>query len=66
MSRESELVNDIIYRKFIEIYPDAIMYTFFDSLLIEQKYAAQLHTMMLEEGSKYFNLNCIIKAKTDM
>jgi hypothetical protein len=56
-------VNDIIYKKFIEIHPDAIMYTLFDSFLVEQKYATQLHTMMLEEGSKYFNLNCIVKAK---
>ena len=63
MSRESELLNDIIYRKFIEIYPQAIMYTIFDSILVEQKYAAQLHSVMLEEGSKYFNLNCIVKAK---
>jgi hypothetical protein len=54
MSRESELVNDIIYRKFIEIYPDAIMYTIFGSFLIEQNYAAQLQSMMLEEGNKYF------------
>ncbi|MGD0581488.1 MAG: hypothetical protein ABR974_00930 [Bacteroidales bacterium] len=63
MSKESELVNDIIYEKFIEIYPDAIMYTIFDSFLVEQKYAATLHTMMLLEGSQYFNLNCIVKAK---
>lgn len=66
MSRESELVNDIIYKKFIEIFPDAIMYTIFDSLLVEQKYAAQLHSMMLEEGSRYFNINCIVKAKSDI
>lgn len=63
MKMESELVNDIIYKKFIELYPDAIMYTIFDSFLIERKYATQLHSMMLEEGSRYFNLNCIVKEK---
>jgi hypothetical protein len=63
MSRESQLVNDIIYMKFIEMHPQAILYTIFDSFLVEQKYAAQLQTMMLEEGSRYFNLNCIVKAK---
>jgi hypothetical protein len=49
--------------KFIEMHPQAILYTIFDSFLVEQKYAAQLQTMMLEEGSRYFNLNCIVKAK---
>ena len=63
MSRESQLVNDIIYSKFIAEYPDAIIYTIFDSFLIEQKYVPQLHEMMLEEGSRYFNLNCVIKIK---
>lgn len=63
MKMESELVNDIIYKKFIELHPDAIMYTIFDSFLVEQKYSALLHSMMLEEGSRYFNLNCVVKAK---
>lgn len=63
MKMESEIVNDIVYRNFIELYPDAIMYTIFDCILVEQKYFAQLNTMMVEEGSKYFNLNCIVKAK---
>ena len=61
MSRESELVDDIIYRKFVELYPDVILYTIFDSFLVEQKCAALLQTMMLEKGSKYFNLNCTVK-----
>jgi len=63
MRMESELVNDIIYRKFIEIYPDAIIYTIFDSFLVEQKYSAKLQSMMQEEGSRYFNLNCTVKEK---
>lgn len=63
MSRESELVNDIVYKKFIDIYPDAIMYTIFDSILVERKHAAQLQSLMQEEGSRYFRLNCIVKVK---
>ena len=63
MKMESEIINDIVYRKFIQIHPDAIMYTIFDCILVEQKYSAQLHTMMVEEGSVFFNLNCIVKAK---
>lgn len=63
MKMESELVNDIIYKKFVDTYPDVIMYTIFDSFLVEQKYSAQLQSMMLEEGSKYFNINCIVRAK---
>jgi hypothetical protein len=63
MSMESELVNDIIYKKFIDIYPDTIMYNLFDGFLVEQRYSALLQSMMQEEGSKYFNLNCFVKAK---
>ena len=63
MQMESELVNDIIYKKFIEIHPDAIMYTIFDSFLVEQKYASLLQTMMTEEGSKYFDALCFVRAK---
>jgi len=63
MKMESELVNDIIYKKFIDLHPDAILYTIFDSFLVEQKYAAQLQSLMQEEGGKYFNINCIVKTK---
>lgn len=63
MSMESELVNDIIYKKFIDMHPDVIMYTIFDSFLVEQKYAALLQSMMQVEGSKYFKINCFVKAK---
>lgn len=63
MRMESELVNEIIYNQFVQQYPDAILYTVFDSFLIEQKYASTLQTMMTTEGSKYFNINCIVKAK---
>lgn len=63
MKMESELVNDIVYRQFIELHPDVIMYTIFDCILVEQKYSAELYSMMLEEGSKYFNLNCFVKTK---
>lgn len=63
MRMESQLVNDIVYKKFVDIYPDAIMYTVFDSFLVESKYASQLYTMMLNEGNKFFNINCIVKSK---
>ncbi len=63
MRMESELVYDIIYKKFIDMHPDAILYTIFDSFLVEQKYSAELLSMMQEEGGKYFNINCIVKTK---
>lgn len=63
MRMESELINDIIYRKFIEMYPDVILYTIFDSFMVEQKYSAELLSLMQEEGSKYFHINCIVRAK---
>ena len=63
MSRESQLVNEIIYMKFIAGHPDAIIYTIFDSFLIEQKFASELQTMMQEEGNWYFNLNCVVRGK---
>lgn len=63
MQMESQLVNDEVYRKFIDLYPDAIMFTIFDSFLIEPRYATQLHTMMLDEGNRYFELNCVVNMK---
>ena len=39
------------------------MYTIFDSFLIEQKYAEELHASMLEEGKKYFAIDCIVREK---
>lgn len=63
MKMESELVNDIIYKKYIDLHPDALMYTIFDSIMVEQRYAVQLQSLMVEEGSRYFNLNCIVKNK---
>ena len=63
MKLESELVNDIIYKKFIEIHPDAKLYSIFDSFLVEQKYSNELKSMMEQEGSKYFNISCKVKAK---
>jgi hypothetical protein len=63
MKMESELINDIIYKNFIDVYPDVILYTIFDSFLVEQKYSAQLQSMMQEEGSQYFNINCMVKSK---
>lgn len=66
MRLESELVNDIVYAKFVELYPNAIMYTIFDSFLVESRYASQLYTMMLEEGNHFFDLNCIVNTKSDI
>jgi hypothetical protein len=63
MKLESELVNDIIYNKFIELNPDAKLYGIFDSFLVEQKYSEQLELMMLEEGSRYFNIKCVVRTK---
>jgi hypothetical protein len=63
MVMESQLVNDIIYKKFIDIHPDVIMYTIFDSFLVERRYSTELLSMMQEEGSKYFTLNCNVRVK---
>lgn len=65
MRMESQLVNDIVYAKFVELHPDVIMYTIFDSFLVESRFASQLHTLMLEEGNHYFDLNCIVNVKSD-
>jgi len=65
MQMESQLVNDIVYKKFIDNYPDAIMYTIFDSFLVEPRYASEIHKVMLEEGNHFFNLNCIVTTKSD-
>ncbi len=64
MQMESQLVNDTVYRKFIDTYPDAVMYTVFDSFLVEPRYASELQSMMLEEGNRYFDLNCIVTCKS--
>ncbi|MCX6302612.1 MAG: hypothetical protein NTW82_10550, partial [Bacteroidia bacterium] len=55
--------NDIIYRIFIERNPEVIMYTIFDSFLVEQKHSSELQALMLEEGSKYFTINCIVRSR---
>ena len=62
MPMESQLVNDIVYRKFIDLYPDVVLYTIFDSFIVETRYASQLHMMMIEEGSLYFKNNCAVNA----
>lgn len=64
MTFENELVTEIIYQRFIERHPDATIYIIFDSLLVDQEHASKLHSFMVEEGRKFFNLNCIVKAKT--
>ncbi len=63
MKFESQLVNEIIFKRFIEIHPDAIMYNIFDSFLIERRYATELLSLMQEEGSRFFNLNCFVRVK---
>jgi len=60
---ESELINEIICKKFIELNPDAIIYSVFDSLLVNHAYAPQLELMMQAEGSKFFGIECRVKAK---
>ena len=63
MRMESQLVNDIVYKKFIDLYPDVILYTIFDSFIVESRYASQLHTMMIEEGNLYFKINCVVNTR---
>lgn len=61
MMMESQLVNDIIYNKFITLHPDAVLYTIFDCIMIEQKHADELHKIMLELGTNYFGIQCRVK-----
>mgnify|MGYP000878517347 FL=1 len=63
MLLESKLVNGIIYQKFINLHPDAVIYTIFDSFLIDQKYSDELFELMLNEGRKFYNVDCVVKKK---
>lgn len=56
MKMESELVNHTIYKQFVEKYPDALIYTIFDCVLIEFQYSKILFKMMMDEGSKFFGV----------
>jgi len=63
MLLESKLVNGIIYQKFINLHPDAVIYTVFDSFLIDQKHSDELFELMLNEGRKFYNVDCVVKKK---
>lgn len=63
MLLESKLVNEIIYQKFINSHPDAIIYTIFDSYLIQRQYADELLELMKQEGFLFYNVEVVIKQK---
>ena len=63
MLLESKLVNEIIYQKFINSHPDAIIYTIFDSYLIQRQYADELLELMKHEGFLFYNVEVVIKQK---
>ncbi|MFW5983082.1 MAG: hypothetical protein ACOCQ4_01170 [bacterium] len=63
MKLESKLVNDLIYPEFIKRYPDALIYTIFDSYLVEERFAKELHQLMVERGSDFFGIDCIVRTK---
>jgi len=63
MLLESKLVNEIIYQKFINSHPDAIIYTIFDSYLIQRQFADKLLELMKQEGYLFYNVEVVIKQK---
>jgi hypothetical protein len=63
MQMESQLVNEIIYNKFITMHPDAMVYSVFDCLMVNQKYEQELQALMIDEGTKFFGIQCRVKAK---
>jgi hypothetical protein len=63
MREESKLINEIIYSRIIKEYPDCIVYTIFDGLLVEDRYAKQVQEIMLDEGKKFINHNIKVKIK---
>lgn len=63
MLLESKLVNEIIYQKFINSHPEAVIYTIFDSYLIQRQYADELLELMKQEGFLFYNVEVVIKQK---
>jgi hypothetical protein len=60
---ESELINDIILKKFFEVLPDAKAYNIYDSIMVERKHQQQLLEIMQSETQNYFNRNVNINSK---
>ena len=56
-------MNGIIYQKFINLHPDAVIYTVFDSFLIDQKYSDELFELMLNEGRTFYNVDYVVRKK---
>lgn len=61
MKLESELVNYTIYKKFVGEYPQAVIYTIFDCIMIQPELANSLKILMIKEGSKFFGVSCKVK-----
>jgi len=61
MKLESHIINDVIYAKFIELYPDAIIYTIFDGMLIEEHYYNYLKFIMENEATKIIGIDMNVK-----
>lgn len=63
MRQESKLINEIVYSRIIKEYPDCIVYTIFDGLLVEDRYTEKVQQIMLEEGQRFINYNIRVKIK---
>lgn len=54
MQIESELINNIIYKRFSTIKPYVKLYTICDCIMIESKYKDSLERIMFEESQSFF------------
>lgn len=63
MRFESELINNIVFKTFINKYPDARVYTIYDGLLVESKYKDILYDIMVDEAKLYFERQINVKLK---
>lgn len=53
MESEGYLVNEIIVNRIIREYPECVLYTVFDSIIVAQAYSNQVHDVMIQESINY-------------
>lgn len=63
MKKESELVNDIVYKRIMTELPESICYTLFDGLLVDNKNTDQIIQIMSDEGKKYMGYDIKVRKK---
>jgi hypothetical protein len=53
MKIESDLIYSI-YKRFINLYPNAILYTIYDCVYVEERYVEEIKNIMIIESQNYF------------